>query len=131
MVPISTNGFPITPDDINDESDGIEAILPTDKLVTLISWVRIRIGAAGTGESPTNSEVWQWKNEYQLPKGIYKIIKDIPEAVKLEAKQRESNKKPFKRFLQKMKFLGSQCVYDDGLLSDILEVGLVEWLKNQ
>ena len=129
--PIRYYGYAVNPDELEDSDDGIEAILPDDKVVMVTSWLRIRAGAAGTGEGTTSSETWEWKFIRQAAQGTYKLVKSLPAAVKKEVARREQAKKPFKRFLQQVQFLGSQCMDDDELVSDILEMGVDEWLQSQ
>ena len=129
MTPISAYGYPVSPYEINEDTPPVEAVLPDDRIVLLTGWSRIRVGAAGTGESTIVSEFWDWEEERQGIKGIYKLIKAIPVAVKIEAKRRKSNHKTYKQFLKNMEFLGLQCLEDDELSTEILKYGVNEWLK--
>lgn len=131
IVPINFYGYPITPDEINEEVDYVEAVVPGDKIVKLTGHVRMTIGAAGTCETVTTSQRWYWEDEKQGPEGFYDLLKSVPKLVHKIANERREAGKPFKRFVNNFERFGYQLAHDDEILEEVVEMGLAKWLLGE
>ena len=131
VVPMTSDGFPVNPEEIELEDDGIMAVLPDDRIVKVVGWMRVRVGAAGTGESASPSELWECILVEQGEKGLYGLIKGLREAVKAEIKRRESIRFRKAVFEREAFSLGAQLLWDRELVPEVLEDGIEEWLKGQ
>lgn len=130
---ICLNGFKPMAEDINESVDHILAVTTDDMLVKIIEHVRIRVGAAGTGENPRVSGTFYWddKDSVQMPAGFYDMLTGYRAAVEKEIVARSVGKKNprVKRLREALKSLPTQLAWDHELLNEILADGLENWLR--
>lgn len=121
MTPLGSNGYRVEPESL-DDSDGILAILPDDRIVLLVGHTRLRIGQGhGCGNSCVQSD-WEWNSEQSAPEGLYKLIVGLPEAIKRRAglvaeKSRAS-------WLKRTGTLGFQLMTDFDLAREVINNGV-------
>jgi hypothetical protein len=125
------NGILVQPDELEHEEDYLEAVSEDDKITHLTSHVRVRIGAAGTGEGTTSGEMWDWEHQEQAPEGFCKLIRELPALVEKVGDEREAAGRCHKQFRKDYQLLGAQLFWDDELRDEILEEGAENWLRRQ
>ena len=85
---ITKHGYRFIPDLLDDADDFVLVITPEDFVYKINESMRIRCGAAGTGETTGSSTTLYYDEKEENIPGIYKLIKNLPKNIKNELSRR-------------------------------------------
>lgn len=126
---ICLNGFRPRSGDVNEDIEYLLAVTDKNEIVRIEEYLRISVGAGGTGESTSGSEsyVWDSHTAVQGPAGLYDMLVEYRATVDRAAAAR-SNKRDSNRVRYMASTLPHQMLDDPELLEEILAEGLESWL---
>ena len=124
-------GTRVNPYELEEDGEGILAILPDDQIVEIVDWTRISVGHGGaTVGGTTNGEQWGYRHLRNAPKGLYERMKGLMECIAIVRAERLAAKKGMKRWDQSIYIVGYEALTDDEIADMAVQDGWLGLLRN-
>jgi len=123
--PIGFDGSYLSVSDIGDEEDPVEALLPDNRLVTIVEVTEVN-------SYPSRTTLWCFKSDsvIQMPAGLYEAMQGFWVAYRAELDHRKKEGRGTVRFQRFTPFIGYRVFRDVEFAQELIQRGWAEILAD-